>query len=92
MKERWQVRFSGKVQHVGFRYTTYYIAKSLYLTGWVDNLPSGDVLMEVQGETTQLRKLLLQLKQQPNLFIQKMEIKEIPVLPFDRKFKVKGYD
>ena len=46
---RWRVLFSGKVQHVGFRYTAYYLARELYLTGWVDNLPDGRVAMEAQG-------------------------------------------
>ena len=43
-RERWHILFSGKVQHVGFRYTAYYIARDLGLTGWVDNLPDGRVV------------------------------------------------
>ena len=30
---RWHVIFSGRVQHVGFRYTAYYFTRDLYLTG-----------------------------------------------------------
>ena len=41
--QRWHVVFSGRVQHVGFRYTSLYIARSLYLTGWVRNLKDGRV-------------------------------------------------
>ena len=55
---RWHVIFSGRVQHVGFRYTAYYMARELGLTGWVDNLPDGRVEMEVQGPPPKLRKLL----------------------------------
>ncbi|MBR2697545.1 MAG: acylphosphatase, partial [Clostridia bacterium] len=33
--------FHGRVQHVGFRYTAYYCARQLYITGWVDNRPDG---------------------------------------------------
>ena len=42
-KQRWHILFSGKVQHVGFRYTAYYLARDLGLTGWVDNLADGRV-------------------------------------------------
>ena len=41
--------FSGRVQGVGFRYRSYYIAQSMGLTGWVRNLWDDRVEMEVQG-------------------------------------------
>ena len=40
---------SGRVQGVGFRYRTYYIAESLGLTGGVRNLYDERVEMELQG-------------------------------------------
>ena len=85
---RWRITFSGAVQHVGFRYTAYYLARDLYLTGWVRNLPSGKVLMEVQGGVSQIRKLVLRLKSQPHIHIEHAQIEEIPLLPYDRGFKV----
>ena len=88
---RWHVVFSGKVQHVGFRYTAYYLAKKLYITGWVDNLPDGRVEMEAQGPVSQLRKLILRLKSQAHIHIEKMDIQEIPALPYERGFQVRGY-
>ena len=47
---RKHIYFSGRVQGVGFRYRSYYIAQSLGLTGWVTNLWDGRVEMEVQGQ------------------------------------------
>ncbi len=85
---RWRVRFYGKVQHVGFRYTALYLAKDLYLTGRVRNLPDGSVLLEAQGGTAQLRKLLIRLKSQPHIHIEKTEIEEIPLLPAERGFDI----
>ena len=41
--------FSGRVQGVGFRYRSYYIAQSMGLTGWVRNLWDDRVEMELQG-------------------------------------------
>jgi acylphosphatase len=43
------IRFSGQVQGVGFRYTANRIAGRYNLTGFVRNLPDGDVEMLAQG-------------------------------------------
>ncbi|MFQ8842418.1 MAG: acylphosphatase [Clostridium fessum] len=40
---RKHIFFSGNVQGVGFRYRSFYIAQSLGLTGWVENLWDGRV-------------------------------------------------
>ena len=88
---RWEIFFSGRVQHVGFRYTAYYLARELYLTGWVDNLPDGRVQMQVQGRPAQLRKLLLRLKSQPHIQITSQKIREQAPLPYERGFSVRGY-
>ena len=39
----------GRVQGVGFRYKAYYAAQAYRLTGYVRNMYSGDVEIEVQG-------------------------------------------
>ncbi len=88
---RWRIVFSGLVQHVGFRYTAYYLARMYELTGWVDNLDDGRVLLEVQGDITQLRRFLLQLKNKPNLRISGAEIREIELKRGEEKFSVLGY-
>ncbi|MBO4837331.1 MAG: acylphosphatase [Clostridia bacterium] len=85
---RWRIVFYGRVQHVGFRYTAMYLAQSLHLTGWVRNLPDGSVLMEAQGGVAQLRKLLIRLKSQPHLHIEKANISMIPLQPYERHFRV----
>lgn len=90
VQARWRVLFSGRVQHVGFRYTAYYLARPLYLTGWVRNLPDGRVEMEAQGGVSQLRKLLMQLKSQPHIHIERAEIEELPRVAWERGFKVRG--
>ena len=89
-RERWHVLFSGKVQHVGFRCTAYYIARDLGLTGWVDNLPDGRVEMEVQGQPSDLRRLLLRLKGQRHIRITQTQIRRIPRRTLERRFAVRG--
>ena len=43
------ILFSGQVQGVGFRYTASSLARQYSLTGFVRNLPDGDVEMLAQG-------------------------------------------
>ena len=55
---RWNILFTGSVQHVGFRYTAMYCARDLDLSGWVRNLPDGRVEMEVQGSVGRIRNTI----------------------------------
>ena len=86
---RWRLQCFGKVQHVGFRYTAMYLARELYLTGWVKNLDDGSVLLEIQGATSQIRKFLIQLKSQKHLHIEKNKITVLPLQPHERGFRIK---
>lgn len=89
---RWRVLFSGRVQHVGFRYTAYYLARGLYLTGWVDNLPDGRVVLEAQGSPLRLQRLVAQLRSQPHIRVDRAEIEKLDPVPWERRFEVRGYD
>ena len=40
---------SGMVQGVGFRFFVSRLARKLQLTGWVRNLPSGEVEIDTEG-------------------------------------------
>ena len=46
---RFLVIFSGRVQGVGFRYTSKQVARRFDVTGWVKNLPDGTVQMVAEG-------------------------------------------
>lgn len=48
---------SGRVQGVGFRYSTKRVAEQLELSGWVKNLPDGNVKAVAQGSPQKLAKL-----------------------------------
>ena len=84
MKVRKHIFFSGRVQGVGFRYRSSYLAQSMGLTGWVKNLWDGRVEMEVQGESTSIQKFLAQLKTQKYIVIRGMEIEDIDVIAESR--------
>ena len=69
--------FSGRVQGVGFRYRSYYIAQSMGLTGWVKNLWDDRVEMEVQGDPNKINDLILYLQAQRFIQIEEMDEKKI---------------
>ena len=56
--------FSGRVQGVGFRYRSFYIAQDMGVTGWVRNLWDDRVEMEVQGTREEIREMVERLSQQ----------------------------
>ena len=89
MKVRWHIYFDGRVQGVGFRYTARFAARALYLSGWVRNLWDGRVEMEVQGEVTQIRRFLIQLRGERYIRIEHMDIEEMPVDENEKVFTVR---
>lgn len=55
--EAMEIRVSGRVQGVGFRYYTRYAAQDMGLTGWVRNESDGSVLVHAEGTAKQLQEL-----------------------------------
>ena len=85
---RKHIFFSGDVQGVGSRYRSFYIAQSLGLAGWVENLWDGRVEMEVQGSEASIREMLDRIQQQRWINVADMEITEIPCEE-ERGFKIR---
>jgi len=56
--QRITVRYEGRVQGVGFRYTAVSLAKELDLTGWVKNEFDGSVSLTVEGAEEPLMEFL----------------------------------
>lgn len=89
---RYRIRFHGRVQGVGFRYTACHIAQGLGLTGWVENCFDGTVLCEVQGDKISIDEMLGKLFSTGRYInITDIETKEIPVKEEERGFGVRGY-
>jgi len=68
------VLYEGKVQGVGFRYTTRNVARQHELTGWVKNLPDGRVELKAQGSQQDLDDFLRDLDGHFEGFIRNKEI------------------
>ncbi|MDO4403456.1 MAG: acylphosphatase [Atopobiaceae bacterium] len=58
---RKKLRYTGRVQAVGFRFTSQAWAEQHGLTGWVTNLVDGDVMLEVQGTPAQIDAFLAEV-------------------------------
>jgi len=56
-----QVIYSGRVQGVGFRFTTRQIASGYEVNGWVKNLPDGRVELQATGEVDEVRAFLAEI-------------------------------
>ncbi len=67
------VHFSGRVQGVGFRYTTLQVAKEFEVTGYVQNLPDGRVLVEAQGHREELQAFITAVEDRMHGYIRKTE-------------------
>ena len=60
--ERREMHFSGRVQGVGFRYTTYRLAQSFDVRGFVQNLVDGRVFLQVEGSVAELNRFFASIQ------------------------------
>jgi acylphosphatase len=79
-----RVIFEGRVQGVGFRYTTKDIARGFDVRGWVKNLPDGTVELQVDGETEEVAAFLKEIAEESAVshHIRTMHVEAIA--PLDR--------
>jgi len=83
------VFFSGRVQGVGFRYTTLQIAKEFEVTGYVTNLSDGRVQVEAEGRAEQIKAFVAAIQERMHGFIRKTEQKTTPATGEFRGFTIK---
>lgn len=88
-KIRQQVRFKGRVQGVGFRYTANQIAQKLGITGWVRNEYDGTVLMEAQGTKSQINQMINLLEKGSFIEIDHIEKIDLPLNSIEQSFRIK---
>ncbi|MBP3893052.1 MAG: acylphosphatase [Atopobiaceae bacterium] len=86
---RRKLRYTGRVQAVGFRFTAQRWAQERGLTGWVTNLTGGDVMLEVQGTPEQVEGFLTDVATESTrdgAFIRArlVQCDDIPPVPEDR--------
>lgn len=87
---RYYLRFTGRVQGVGFRFFVNMNAERYHLTGWVKNMYDGSVTAEVQGTRLQVQQFLETIKY-GNRFVRvdDIEVEESPLCENEKGFRVR---
>lgn len=67
------VFFAGRVQGVGFRYQTLQVAKEFEVTGFVQNLADGRVLIEAEGSASEVAAFVAAVEERMFGYIRKTE-------------------
>lgn len=73
----WVVHFSGRVQGVGFRYSTLQAAKEFDVSGCVRNLPDGRVRLDAVGRDAEVRGFVDRVKDQLESYIREAELTQV---------------
>jgi acylphosphatase len=67
------VFFTGRVQGVGFRYSTLQVAKEFDVTGVVKNLADGRVQLEAEGTPVEVSAFIRAVEERMHGFIRNVE-------------------
>ena len=67
------VYFTGRVQGVGFRYSTLQVAKEFEVAGWVKNIPDGRVQLEAEGAPQTVKAFVTAVEERMHGYIRKTE-------------------
>lgn len=79
----------GRVQGVGFRFFTRSLASHFALSGWVRNLPDGNVEVEVQGDEGNIAGFVEKLQKGPALsHVKDVNVCEIEVNEAEKEFEI----
>ena len=80
--------FIGQVQGIGFRFTALNTANRFLLTGWVRNLPGGNVEMIAQGSDDDIDNCIRGIKEAFGDNVRETIIKETAFDPRYTNFKI----
>ncbi len=90
--QRVRYQFFGTVQGVGFRYRAKYTAQLYDLTGWVENLDDGSVVMEIQGPADKIPLVVPGICRGSQwIEIQDMTVRQLTPVAGERGFSTRGW-
>ena len=78
--------FSGRVQHVGFRWRARKAAVKFGCTGWCRNNPDGTVSMEIQGTEARINLAITAIRCGRYIHVEHMEFSTLPTVPDETDF------
>lgn len=76
-----RVYYSGRVQGVGFRYTTHHVARGFDVAGSVRNLPDGRVEVIAEGAAAEVGAFLQAIRETMERYIRDVSIEPCPPSP-----------
>ena len=80
--------FIGRVQGIGFRFTSFHAANRHKLTGFVRNLPDGTVEMLAQGAGDDINDCVRDIEDSFSAYIKETKIEEVPPESQHKEFKI----
>lgn len=90
MTVQYEIRITGRVQGVGFRFFAREKAAVCNITGWVKNMPDGNLFILAQGTETDINTFLDYLKIGPSMSrVNKIIKNKIPGIDKFSSFQVK---
>ena len=81
--------FSGRVQGVGFRYTTQNVAMCHNVHGYVRNLPDGRVELVMEGDEREMEDVVQSLQRRMSGYVRKIESQVAPATGEFHQFCIK---
>lgn len=86
---RWTCFFTGRVQGVGFRYTTQNIAMQHDVTGYVRNLPDRRVELIMEGHDGDMDQIVRELRRRMEGCIRECCLTQSPATGEFERFSIK---
>ncbi len=87
--KHYEIRISGRVQGVTFRWSTQQKAKKIGIYGFVENSPDGGVYIEAEGESDSLNEFLARCRKGPIFArVDNVMFEEKPIVGYN-KFEIK---
>ena len=88
-KKAVKIKVHGRVQGVGFRYSTVQAAVRTTVQGWVRNEWDGAVLIYCEGESSAVDRFIKWCKKGPSLaYVSSLEINDMPYQGVYSGFKI----
>ena len=87
--QRRLIHFHGRVQGVGFRYTTRNIVLRYDVSGYVRNLPDGRVQLVMEGHESEMQQVLDELHRKMSCFIRKVDSDTSPATGEFEQFSIR---
>ena len=87
--QRREVHYSGRVQGVGFRYTTQQIARGFDVTGFVQNLSDGRVCLVVEASPEEIQRFLTEVHRRLGEYIREVKVAELAASGEFRRFSIR---